>query len=201
MAAQLYANTQLALTLYEVLQELVEEGKVPEPLAVATLAQVSFTATHGLKEERKVAADASNSSAAAVAGRDLLQLDQSVLAALKSEIQAKAEIKGNLDTYKYYDNVSCWCMLVLSRLMLQALCAVVASSDPMHSVHEVLSVYMGLRWWRSTHMQQQDDHSQTTPSDGPVHVSFSLPHTHTHRCGSSRSPMSPSSSTPRAQDP
>lgn len=36
----------------------------------------------------------------------LLQLDQSVLAALKSEIQAKAEIKGNLDTYKYYDNVS-----------------------------------------------------------------------------------------------
>ncbi len=40
MAAQLYANTQLALALYEVLQELVEEGKVPEPLAVATLAQV-----------------------------------------------------------------------------------------------------------------------------------------------------------------
>lgn len=71
MAAQLYANTQLALALYEVLQELVEEGKVPEQLAVATLAQ----------------------------------LDQSVLAALKSEIQAKAEIKGNLDTYKYYDNV------------------------------------------------------------------------------------------------
>jgi hypothetical protein len=33
-------------------------------------------------------------------------LDQSVLAALKSEILAKAEIKGNLDTYKYYDNVS-----------------------------------------------------------------------------------------------
>jgi hypothetical protein len=29
-----------------------------------------------------------------------------VLAALKSEILAKAEIKGNLDTYKYYDNVS-----------------------------------------------------------------------------------------------
>jgi hypothetical protein len=29
-----------------------------------------------------------------------------VLAALKTEIQAKAEIKGNLDTYKYYDNVS-----------------------------------------------------------------------------------------------
>lgn len=40
MAAQLYANTQLALALYEVLQELVEEGQVPEPLAVATLAQV-----------------------------------------------------------------------------------------------------------------------------------------------------------------
>lgn len=40
MAAQLYANTQLALALYDVLQELVEEGKVPEPLAVATLAQV-----------------------------------------------------------------------------------------------------------------------------------------------------------------
>jgi hypothetical protein len=40
MAAQLYANTQLALALYEVLQELVEEGKVPESLAVATLAQV-----------------------------------------------------------------------------------------------------------------------------------------------------------------
>lgn len=35
-----------------------------------------------------------------------MQLDQSVLAALKTEIQAKAEIKGNLDTYKYYDNVS-----------------------------------------------------------------------------------------------
>lgn len=33
------------------------------------------------------------------------QLDQSLLAALKSEIPAKAEIKGNLDTYKYYDNV------------------------------------------------------------------------------------------------
>jgi hypothetical protein len=40
MAAQLYANTQLALALYEVLQELVEEGKVGESLAVATLAQV-----------------------------------------------------------------------------------------------------------------------------------------------------------------
>ena len=40
MAAQLYANTQLALTLYEVLQELVEEEKIPEPLAVATLSQV-----------------------------------------------------------------------------------------------------------------------------------------------------------------
>lgn len=35
-----------------------------------------------------------------------LQLDQSLLHALKTEIQAKAEIKGNLDTYKYYDNVS-----------------------------------------------------------------------------------------------
>ena len=35
-----------------------------------------------------------------------LQLDQSLLATLKTEIQAKAEIKGNLDTYKYYDNVS-----------------------------------------------------------------------------------------------
>jgi len=32
-------------------------------------------------------------------------LDQSLLSALKNEIQAKAEIKGNLDTYKYYDNV------------------------------------------------------------------------------------------------
>jgi hypothetical protein len=35
-----------------------------------------------------------------------LQLDQSLLHALQTEIQAKAEIKGNLDTYKYYDNVS-----------------------------------------------------------------------------------------------
>lgn len=42
MAAQLYANTQLALSLYEVLQELVEEEKIPEPLAVSTLAQVSI---------------------------------------------------------------------------------------------------------------------------------------------------------------
>ena len=32
-----------------------------------------------------------------------------MLAALKSEILAKAEIKGNLDTYKYYDNVSGSC--------------------------------------------------------------------------------------------
>jgi hypothetical protein len=47
MAAQLYANTQLALALYEVLQELVEEGKVPEQLAVATLAQVRLAATLG----------------------------------------------------------------------------------------------------------------------------------------------------------
>jgi hypothetical protein len=28
------------------------------------------------------------------------------LAALKNEIPAKSEVKGNLDTYKYYDNVS-----------------------------------------------------------------------------------------------
>jgi hypothetical protein len=47
MAAQLYANTQLALALYEVLQELVEEGKVPEQLAVATLAQVRLAAALG----------------------------------------------------------------------------------------------------------------------------------------------------------
>eukprot|EP00879_Flechtneria_rotunda_P006013 GHRR01006325.1.p1 GENE.GHRR01006325.1~~GHRR01006325.1.p1 ORF type:complete len:118 (+),score=45.28 GHRR01006325.1:296-649(+) len=71
MAAQLYSNTQLAKALFEVLQELVHDGKVPEELAVATLDQ----------------------------------LDQSILAALKNEIQAKAEIKGNLDTYKYFDNV------------------------------------------------------------------------------------------------
>lgn len=31
---------------------------------------------------------------------------QSILKALKEEIPAKAEVKGNLDTYKYYDNVS-----------------------------------------------------------------------------------------------
>jgi hypothetical protein len=41
MAAQLYSNTQLAQALYEVLQELVADGKVPEELAVATLDQVS----------------------------------------------------------------------------------------------------------------------------------------------------------------
>lgn len=40
MAAQLYSNTQLAMALYEVLQELVADGKVPEELAVATLDQV-----------------------------------------------------------------------------------------------------------------------------------------------------------------
>ncbi|WIA22082.1 hypothetical protein OEZ86_008500 [Tetradesmus obliquus] len=71
MAAQLYSNTQLAQALYEVLQELVADGKVPEELAVATLDQ----------------------------------LDQSILSALKNEIPAKSEVKGNLDTYKYYDNV------------------------------------------------------------------------------------------------
>eukprot|EP00878_Enallax_costatus_P002441 GHUV01002618.1.p2 GENE.GHUV01002618.1~~GHUV01002618.1.p2 ORF type:complete len:119 (+),score=39.72 GHUV01002618.1:313-669(+) len=71
MAAQLYSNTQLAMALYDVLQELVVDGKVPERLAVATLDQ----------------------------------LDQSILKALKEEIPAKAEVKGNLDTYKYYDNV------------------------------------------------------------------------------------------------
>lgn len=41
MAAQLYSNTQLAQALYEVLQELVQDGKVPEELAVQTLDQVS----------------------------------------------------------------------------------------------------------------------------------------------------------------
>lgn len=50
MAAQLYANTQLALALYEVLQELVEEGQVPEPLAVATLAQVRAHAGACMRE-------------------------------------------------------------------------------------------------------------------------------------------------------
>lgn len=60
MAAQLYANTQLALALYEVLQELVEEGKVPEPLAVATLAQVGTGLHHaGLDCWQKRAAAAS----------------------------------------------------------------------------------------------------------------------------------------------
>lgn len=45
MAAQLYSNTQLAQALYEVLQELVADGKVPEELAVATLDQVKHTGT------------------------------------------------------------------------------------------------------------------------------------------------------------
>lgn len=45
-----------------------------------------------------------------------LQLDTSLLNALKTEIQAKAEVKGNLDTYKYYDNVSCTECLALSLL-------------------------------------------------------------------------------------
>jgi hypothetical protein len=52
MAAQLYSNTQLAQALYEVLQELVADGKVPEELAVATLDQVKCrlhrAATHVL---------------------------------------------------------------------------------------------------------------------------------------------------------
>lgn len=34
------------------------------------------------------------------------QLDQSFLTALAEEVSAKADIKGNLRTYKYYDNVS-----------------------------------------------------------------------------------------------
>eukprot|EP00882_Tetradesmus_deserticola_P032905 GHRQ01037546.1.p1 GENE.GHRQ01037546.1~~GHRQ01037546.1.p1 ORF type:complete len:104 (+),score=5.59 GHRQ01037546.1:260-571(+) len=45
MAAQLYSNTQLAQALYEVLQELVGDGKVPEELAVATLDQVNLQLT------------------------------------------------------------------------------------------------------------------------------------------------------------
>jgi hypothetical protein len=45
MAAQLYSNTQLAQALYEVLQELVADGKVPEELAVATLDQVESSLT------------------------------------------------------------------------------------------------------------------------------------------------------------
>jgi len=40
MAAQLYAETQIAECLYEVLSELVQEGLIEEPLAVATLNQV-----------------------------------------------------------------------------------------------------------------------------------------------------------------
>ena len=41
MAAQLYAETQIAECLYEVLGELIEEGTIDEPLAVATLNQLS----------------------------------------------------------------------------------------------------------------------------------------------------------------
>lgn len=41
MAAQLYAETQIAECLYEVLSELIEEGAIEEPLAVATLNQLS----------------------------------------------------------------------------------------------------------------------------------------------------------------
>jgi len=40
MAAQLYSNTQLATALFEVLQDLVGAGQLPEELAVATLDQV-----------------------------------------------------------------------------------------------------------------------------------------------------------------
>jgi hypothetical protein len=40
MAAQLYSETQIAECLYEVLSELVQEGTIEEPLAVATLNQV-----------------------------------------------------------------------------------------------------------------------------------------------------------------
>eukprot|EP00877_Chromochloris_zofingiensis_P010918 jgi/Chrzof1/607/Cz01g22070.t1 len=71
MAAQLYSNTKLAESLFDVLNEMVAEGLLNEDLAVQTLSQ----------------------------------LDQSYLSALRDHVNAKAEIKANLSTYKYLDNV------------------------------------------------------------------------------------------------
>lgn len=41
MAAQLYSETQIAECLYEVLEEFVADGSIEEPLALATLNQVT----------------------------------------------------------------------------------------------------------------------------------------------------------------
>lgn len=153
MAAQLYSNTQLATALFEVLQELVAAGQVPESLAVATLDQVRRgracadacvqSASAACADARPAAAAArcpqlDQVRAAAALMRRMQQQQaacmapalvlrspahacccrllsllpplspcrQSILNALKNEIPAKAEIKGGLDTYKYYDNVS-----------------------------------------------------------------------------------------------
>jgi hypothetical protein len=54
MAAQLYSETQIAECLYEVLSELVEEGTIEEPLAVATLNQVGHPPA-GVAADRDVA--------------------------------------------------------------------------------------------------------------------------------------------------
>jgi hypothetical protein len=68
MAAQLYANTQLAQALFEVLQELVEEGQVPEPLAVATLAQVCWSQAGNPDQDRQHSAAAAHGGCSDKAG-------------------------------------------------------------------------------------------------------------------------------------
>eukprot|EP00878_Enallax_costatus_P004963 GHUV01005219.1.p2 GENE.GHUV01005219.1~~GHUV01005219.1.p2 ORF type:complete len:133 (+),score=40.80 GHUV01005219.1:176-574(+) len=69
--AEIYANSQLAQALFDVLQDLLNEGSIPEELCTGMLTQ----------------------------------LDKSILKALREEVPARAELKGHLDNYKYFDNV------------------------------------------------------------------------------------------------
>ncbi|KAI8477023.1 MAG: hypothetical protein J3K34DRAFT_498347 [Monoraphidium minutum] len=57
MAAQLYAETQIAECLYEVLNELVDENAIEESLAVATLNQLSESILSALTSQIPAKAD------------------------------------------------------------------------------------------------------------------------------------------------
>lgn len=57
MAAQLYAETQIAECLYEVLADFVQDGSIEEPLAMATLNQLSESILGALTSQVPAKAD------------------------------------------------------------------------------------------------------------------------------------------------
>jgi len=102
-ATHLYRQSKIGDSLVEALDTLVDSGKLPGNLALRIMQEVGSELDLFLCHSTALFLLLTHSLTHSF---PLLQFDKAIITALEEDVTAKSTFKGQLDVYRYCDNVS-----------------------------------------------------------------------------------------------